>query len=480
MKHAFSYLFLAAASLAQAQYWEPLGLEGKTITAMYFYDAPRILYAATENEGVFRRAINADSGWVHINIPAQKLNAIHAFHTFCPLRCWKGILAGATRNEAAGDSALIYFYQQRPDSCPQPGAWLASDSGLTRPSTQQINAFAGSAVCYPIGPEYVTVFAGGREFIGRSLDRGKSWQTVWHIPNAEVFTLFSHRRKFGALSSTVEEVIAEESIWAGGTVRESGINRPFISYSFDFGKNWQDRSPQNFPGEVCRALAVDHADTNFIIAALNTRIVKSHNGGLNWSAASLPDLIVQFDALAINPLDAQHVLAGGTLSGQYFLLYESFDRGEHWHTVAPPTPLAGVSSIIFDPARPLEGPVAQYVYIGTRGNGIFRYVLTRTQVEETSSNAPQSFYLSPAFPNPSKLPTLAQLALRVHSPQAEQVRVRLLNTLGQEIVSWRVRIAGGEQTLSLSLAHVPLKAGVYFIQAEGRSFKQAVKWTIVE
>jgi len=471
---SFCFIVACVANALHAQSLEPYGLKGKTVTALYFYSGARLLYAATENEGVFRRDLSADSGWVHLNMPAKQLNAIYAFHTYCPLKCWKGVLVGTTRDEAAGDSALIYFYQQSPDTCPQPGAWQASDNGLARAAIQEINALAGSAVCQPIGEEFVTVFAGGREFIGRSRDRGESWQTVWQQPNANILALASHRRSLNEIS--------EESIWAGGYVENGIVRRPFMTYSRDFGESWEDRSPVNFSGEECRALALDQADTNVLFAALSTALIKSKDGGKSWVAANLPDLIVEFNALALNPATSQHVLAGGFLSGQYFLLYESFDGGEQWHTIAPPTTLAGVSSIAFDPARPHDTPMLQTAYIGTRGNGVYRYTFELTSVAETTVHTPNDFYLSPTFPNPSAASTLAQLTLRLHTPSAEsaeEVWVRLRNTLGQEIQSWRVRVAGGEQTVRLPLEPAQLNAGVYFIQAAWRAQSVTVKWTVL-
>lgn len=475
-------LLFFATSLIQlhAQTLEPFGLPNKSITAMHLYSLPRLLYAATANEGVFRRDLSNDSGWVDMNTPAQNLNAIHAFHTFCPLRCWKGILVGATPGTTANDSALIYFYQQRPDSCPQSGKWTPSDSGFARTTINQINAFAGSAVCFPIGPEFVTVFAGGSEVVARSLDRGKSWQPVWQNSNAEVLALFSHRRNAGMLSSTVKEVLAEESIWAGGALEENGVRRPFISYSFDFGKTWQERSPKDFSGFSCRALAVSAADTNVMFAALEQDVLKSTDGGLHWTVAQLPDLIVQFHALALNPFDPQHVLAGGTLNGQYFLLYESRDGGEHWNMIPAPFNAAGVSSIAFDPTPSNESGMPQHLYLATYGSGVYRYTFKPTHVETTASATPRDFQLSPAFPNPSKLSQLAQLAFQISAPHAEEIRVRLRNALGQELQTWNVRLASGAQTLRLALDTVKLNSGVYFIQIEAHAFQQALKWTIVE
>jgi hypothetical protein len=55
--------------MATAQQLEPFGLEDKTVTAMHFYGGS--LYAATENDGVYRRFGRAGCRLVHLEVPAK-------------------------------------------------------------------------------------------------------------------------------------------------------------------------------------------------------------------------------------------------------------------------------------------------------------------------------------------------------------------------------------------------------------------------
>ncbi|MCI0696166.1 hypothetical protein L0337_29710 [candidate division KSB1 bacterium] len=468
---AYFYLIMGALVLsgtARAQQLEQFGLAGKTVTAMHLFWGN--LYAATQDSGVYRRYLGEpDSGWVHLGVPAKNLNAIFAFHTFCPLVCWKGILVGATLDDAAGDSALIYFYQQRPDTCTKKGHWIAADRGVNRMTVNRINAITGTAVCEPI-LDFVTAFAAGPAFIGRSLDRGKTWQQVWQQPLANVLTLASKKRS--------PFMPFDECVWAGGCLKDVVPDRfkPLILRSFDSGETWEDRSPLNLGlDEECQALALNPADTNMVYAALTTTIIKSKDGGKSWSIV-LTDLQARFTSLAVNPARKQHVLAGGVIADNIFLLYESFDGGEHWNTLFSTRSVKGVSSIVFDPF--IARPRPQMVYLATLGTGVFRYTLATTKVEQTQ-NVPEDFRLEPTFPNPSGWREITSLTFHVYAPSVDQLRVGLMNVLGQEVASWHVSLHAGEQNLLLPLEQAKLTAGVYFIRAEWRAQIIVRKWTVV-
>ncbi len=473
---AYFHLIMGAlvfSGAARAQQFEPFGLAGKTVTAMHLFGDN--LYAATQDSGVYRRYIgDPDSDWIHLGVPAKNLNAIFAFHTFCPVICWKGILAGAALDEAMGDSALIYFYQQRPDTCTKKGQWTAADHDIDRMTVKRINAITGTAVCLPV-QDFVTAFAAGPAFIGRSLDRGKTWQQVWQQQLANVLTLASKKQSL--------VMRFDEHVWAGGWLKDVADRfKPLILRSPDSGETWDDRSPFNLGlDEECHALALDPADTNMVYAALTTTIIKTKDGGKSWNVV-LTDLQAQFTSLAVNPARPQHVLAGGFIgfiADNIFLLYESFDGGEHWNTLFSTRSVKGVSSMVFDLFIACDPPPhPQMVYLATLGTGVFRYTLATTKVEQTQ-DVPEDFRLVPTFPNPSGWRETTSLTFQVYAPSAEQLRVGLMNVLGQEIASWRVSLHAGEQNLVLPLEQTKLTAGVYFIRAKWRSQMIVRKWTVV-
>jgi hypothetical protein len=468
MKSFLSLLvsFLIAASAVEAQPLEPFGLQGKTVTAMTFYGGS--LYAATENDGVYRRYLGKpDSGWIHLGAPAKNLTSIFAFHTYCPLRCWKGVLAGATLNPTHGDSGLVYFYQQRPDTCQQEGKWAVADSGINRKSVTRINALGGIDVCHPIAPTYVTAFAGTPGAIWRSEDRGKNWKQVWQSATANIFAFAARSRSL--LSS-------DDEIWAGGYLTDNqGLKKPLILRSIDSGTNWEDRSPAGLPGnDECRVLTLSSNDTNIVFAALSHDIFKSNDGGKTWLNATAIDRGHFYNALAINHQHPNRILAGGTYADLQieFLLYESLDGGNRWSVVNAPGLLRPVSSIVFEPAND------QNAYIATRGAGVYRYGRSTVAVKE-ERRRPENFQFATSFPNPFYIAENLPLAFRLNVPSSGEMTFRLFNIVGQEIANWNLTVAAGGQNLALPFDRSQLTGGIYFLQAEWRGQRITRKLTMI-
>ncbi|GEM_PF-2978457 len=462
------YLLSAAsliANLAAAQQVEPFGLQGKTVTAMTYYGGA--LYAATENDGAYRRFLGApDSGWVHLGIPAKNLTSIFAFHTYCPLKCWKGVLAGAALHPAQNDTALIYFYQQRPDTCLKKGSWAAADSGIDRTNVTRISALSGIDVCHPIAPTYVTAFAATPGSIWRSEDRGKNWKQVWQDITANILTFVAGSKRL--FFSTDDE------IWAGGySVNNKGVKYPLILRSTDSGLHWENRTPPVIVSDECRALALHPTDTSLVYAAFTHSLLKSIDAGKTWRETNFTDTEVSFRALAINPQQPAHLAAGGMIPQVgVSKLYESKDAGENWREVLPAGAVGIVNSLVFDPAN------QRHVYIATTRTGVYRYPRLTVGVA-AEQNAPKKFRLSANFPNPFNMNENAAFAFRLDIPAADLLTFRLFNLVGQEIHVWRFAAAAGAPSFSLPLEQTKLTGGIYFIQAEWRGQSVTQKLTVV-
>jgi photosystem II stability/assembly factor-like uncharacterized protein len=451
-------LFAANISSAQRQL-ESFGLQGKTVAAMTFYGGA--LYAATANDGVYRRYWGAlDTGWVSLGMPAKNLTSIFVFHTSCPLVCWKGILVGAALNPAGGNSALIYFYQQRPDTCTKKGRWADADSGIARNPAEQIYALGGIDVCHPVAPTYVTAFASTSGSIWRSEDRGQSWKEVWQSAAANIITFAARPKSL---------LRSDDEIWAGGSLRDAaGHRKPIMLRSTDSGEHWEDRSGQAYSGnDECRALALDPADTNTVYAALQHDIIKSQDGGKTWINTTPLDRGHYYNTLAINPQRPQHILAGGMYSDLHiqFVLNESLDGGKNWNV-----PVGGllmpVASLVFDPAD------AQSVYLATRGSGVYRFGYPAVGVKE-ERNAPENFQLFANFPNPfapARNGAVTSTAIRYHLAEAAAVTLCIYDALGREMITLinRHEPAGEHKALWNGLDSHGNKApsGIYFYRLQ--------------
>lgn len=464
-----SYLLLAAVALfvhlAAAQQFEAFGLSGKTVTAMTYYGGA--LYAATENDGVYRRTLGAlDSGWVYLGIPAKNLTSIFAFHTICPLICWKGVLVGVELSPASTSAPLIYFYQQRPDTCQIKGSWIVSDSGITRIGLTRVTAIGGVDVCHPIGPTYVTAFAATSGAIWRSEDRGKDWKMVWRDSVASILA-FAAGSKQSMLST-------DDEMWAGGyMVNNQGTRYPLILRSTDSGLHWENRPPPMSIAEECRALALHPTDANLVYAALTHTLLKSNDAGKTWRATTFPDNAVSFRALVVNRQQPEQLFAGGMLpQTEIAKLYESKDAGESWQEVLLPNTLGSANSLVFDPANDRQ------VYLATSNTGVYRYPRLTVNVAEEQS-MPKSFHVSANFPNPFNLHENAGLTLRLDVPATDRVTVRLFNLVGQEIGIWKFLAKAGAQNFSVPLQAANLTGGIYFMRAEWREQWVTQKLTLI-
>lgn len=453
------------AKLAVAQSVEPFGLQGTTVTAMTYYGGS--LYAATENDGVARRFLGTpDSGWIHLGIPAKNLTSIFAFHTFCPLKCWKGVLAGTALLPTRNDTTLIYFYQQRPDTCQQKGQWFASDSGIARTNLTRVTALGGIDVCHPIAPTYVTAFAATPGVIWRSEARGKNWQPVWQTPQATILTFTAGSNK--TFSPWDDE------IWAGGyVVNEKGIHYPLILRSADSGLHWEDRTPPTFSFDECRALALHPMDTSVVHAALTSTLLMSNDAGRTWRTTRFSDAVISFHALAVNPQRPAHLVAGGMMAQvEVAQLYESKDAGVNWQQLFIPNTLGSINQLIFDPANDRQ------VYLATSRTGVFRYPRLTVGVAEEKA-APKHFQLAANFPNPLKLAETTRLTFSLDLPAADQITFRLFNIVGQEIGVWKFSASAGTQNFSVPLHAANLTGGIYFMQAEWRGQRLTQKLAVV-
>ena len=463
------FYFLSAVSLivniAAAQQFESFGLQGKAVTAMTYYGGS--LYAATENDGVYRRYLGElDSGWVHLGIPAKNLTSIFAFHTYCPLKCWKGVLAGAALNPAQNDTSLIYFYQQRPDTCLQKGSWVAADSGIDRTNVTRVSAVGGIDVCHPIAPTYVTAFAATPGAIWRSENRGKYWKRVWRDSSANILTFAAGSKRL--FFSTDDE------IWAGGySVNNKGVKYPLILRSTDSGAHWENRTPPATVSDECRTLALHPTDTSLVYAAFTYSLLKSIDAGKTWRATNFSGTGISFRALSINPQQPAHLVAGGmTAQDGVARLYESKDTGENWRDVFLAGAFGIVNNLVFDPGD------QRHVYIATPRNGVHRYSSLTVGVTE-EENAPKNFRLSAHFPNPFNINENAALAFHLNIPAADRLTFRLFNLVGQEIGVWKFAAAAGAQNFSLPLKQTNLTGGIYFIQAEWRGQRVTQKLTVM-
>lgn len=454
-----SFLFLAAGLFAApgAAQWsgkpEPFGLQGRRVTALalaqHLSPPNSFLYAATENEGVYRRALETpDTAWQELGLKGKNLIALDIQVWGAGPGIFHAPVAGVLPDRSAGDSTLIYRREGE--------SWIPADSGIARSEVLGIKALASfeSAGHAPPGG----AFAGGSGFIYRSTTFNRRWQEAHHEGIGATNALATTRMDF--ISGTV---------WAGG---ENGLFAPWIAKSNDGGKAWEIFYPDLSGDNACNALALHPLAPDTVYAGMEGAVIKTTNAGATWDYTGLRDTPVYFYGLALDPRNPDHVFAGGLIANpNTWALWESFDAGATWKEIPPPelaSPAiaSGITGIAADRYS------AGIIYISTLGHGVWRYQSGTTRIEEGAGwAAPEDFVLRQNHPNPFNPETVIRYIL----PAAHHVRLEVYNLQGQLIatlvdqmqapgmhsVVWNARGAAG----------TPAPAGVYFCRLRaGDSF----------
>ncbi len=136
-----------------------------------------------------------------------------------------------------------------------------------------------------------------------------------------------------------------------------------VFVSHDGGTTWQRTEDERIRDVGVLDLAVDPTDAPVVYAAAATGLFKTTDGGETWTPLTgLPEGL-PFRAVAVNPDDPQHVLAGIEGVG----VYVSADGGTTWQEgVAGLESNSSLHDIVFDPTDP------RIVYLSDYLSGVYR------------------------------------------------------------------------------------------------------------
>jgi hypothetical protein len=402
---------LVSYAIAQAQL-EPFGLPGREITALALSSKnltpwEYYLCAGTDSSGVFRRSLSfPDCSWVNLGLDGKKVTALHVYHWGVGPAAISSILAGVRPNKSAGDSTLLYQFNQ--------GSWVAVDSGLNAGLIDQINSIGGFFFTGHSPPEPIFTGNGGAVYRAIGFLPGVEWQSVWSMGGSGVVNTI-HIHRIGVLGSY-------GTVWAGG---ETGFLAPFLAKSVDKGNTWEEFYPSLGGDNACYSIAVDPLHPDTLYAGMEGMIIKTIDGGRNWIITALRDTPYYFLGVVVDPTNSDHVIAGGSSNTNEPALYETYDGGDSWTEVGLNGLVSGISSMIADSSG---GEFV--VYIGTSGDGVYRYNTPLTSVgEKVVENIPKRFGLYQNHPNPFNAETMIEYSL----PSAMDVRLDIYDLLGQEV-----------------------------------------------
>ncbi len=225
------------------------------------------------------------------------------------------------------------------------GVYLTTDGGAYWTHTLRAGNSVFEAVEFASANPSIA-YAGSNSEIYRSEDRGHTWQRVsggeyWGSPGVRAgFPI-----DFQVDPRDSDRLFANE--YGGGN---------FLSV--DGGKTWADVS-RGYTGAQARDIAVDPSAPGPVITAARSGIFASYDGGRVWIGLNNPPAVsMEWNAVAIDPRNPQHLLAGTNWNG----LMSSDSAGRSWELAAEmPSNRTGWRAIAFAPSDPST------VYAGTAG-----------------------------------------------------------------------------------------------------------------
>jgi photosystem II stability/assembly factor-like uncharacterized protein len=262
-----------------------------------------------------------------------------------------------------------FFDREAANSDPQTGqpggegVLKSTDGGVTWTKINQglNNLYVGSLFMDPANPDTLLAGTGNVRYhtnagVYLSEDGGMNWKQVLRGDNIEAVEISSSDPSIAYAGSsraiyrsedggnTWEQVSGGEDGWGAAGVRAGfpidfqvdprNPQRIFANeygggnfLSEDGGKTWVDAS-RGYSGAQVRAVAVDPSQPGRVLAAARSGIFTSSDGGSNWVGISNPPVVsMEWNAVAIDPMDPTHIVAGTNWNN---ILVVSYDGGASW------------------------------------------------------------------------------------------------------------------------------------------------------
>ncbi len=287
-----------------------------------------------------------------------------------------------------------------------------------------------------IHPENGNILLGAtQQKLYRSSNGGLSWTPVL------TGSLFSDFR-----FSEANPSIAYATSWNG------------TSWSFyrseDAGNTWT--TTNSAPGWRVTDIKTSALDENVIFATRNSinaataHVYKSVDGGNSWLPiqGNLPDITTNAFAVDFTNDDILYV---GTDLGVFI----STNGGIEWSPYNDGLPITYVYDIEYNPTD-------STLVVGTLGRGVWRTKAYTNDVTSTTSLATPKLDFK-VFPNP----TSDEIQVQIEDIERENIKVSLLNILGQKMSTlFEGQVGQNSFKANYSLRKWAKEAGVYFIQIQ--------------
>lgn len=417
--------------------WSYLGLGGKTIEILRTHDG--FLYAGTDN-GVFRKRIDSsDTTWVSLGLESKQIQALLVLDdsTFIASILFSWILA---------DTISLY------KSINAGARWFPYQNGFGF-SADGMNDYrqVWSLDMVQSHPEVMFAVGGA---IAKSTDGGQSWRRVygdhWSCYDFTYVKINPNRPNV---------------IWANG---QDFIGYSHLIKSTTSGESWQ--LMHSLYNSGC-SIAFDPSDSNIVYVGGKYYVYKTSDGGENWfPVLSSFNPYRAFMGLALSR-DSLLYASGTTSSLSTLLFYRSSDCGISWDTLAHDSiQTLGVKQLLV-----IEDSDIDNIFLGTWGDGVFRYVNVITAVDDASDFIiPGAFKLKQNYPNPFNAETI----IRFNVARPSSVKIEVFNMLGRIVRTiLDTHLTPGQYSVNFTPGNLP--SGIYFYRLQTDGFVDTKKFVLV-
>ncbi len=451
MSRIYLVLLLTLLSVTIAAEFEHIGLSGYMIRELRLYD--NYLYAATDN-GIYSKNINEqDTLWTHLGLEDQLILSLAVINH-------NSIVAGCTNNFGSSAESPVYRTDDGGDN------WYCYSAGIEYDSLFQ----TFSLDTHPGLPG--VVLSTDASSVSRITDDDPVWELLWGQWNSIGYGV--HFIRFHPENPDI--------IWGGG---ESGMHAAFLLRSYDGGNTWDETILWYLVGgdNACHIIAFDPHDGQIIYAGMEGRIIKTSDGGDNWSVildGAADEEIPWFDVwgLAVSEHDNQIVYSSCFQRNIYeeLLLFISEDGGETWAEVNGGMGRRGTLSFAY---RSIDK--GDEIYLGTTGDGVFRFTngIGEVSLEETSLPAYESITLE-NYPNPLNdrtiikfsIPDKSAVSISLYSVRGERIATLLSGSFveGEYAIYWDGKDTQGNT----------LPSGIYFALLQTEESKRVNKMLLLK